>query len=169
MDSNSCLYDGENIVKNVCPGGYVLGDEGSEIVLGKMFIADFVKDITPYVLSASFIDQFGLTMEDILQIIYNEPNPTALLSKAARFLWEHLENEYVQDLVVNNIRDFFRRNICLYDYKDYKIRFVGSTAVNYSGFLKQVAAEFDAEVDIIQESSIPRLIEYYELMSGLPK
>ena len=32
--SNSCLYDGKRIVKNVSPLGWVLGDEGSGAVLG---------------------------------------------------------------------------------------------------------------------------------------
>lgn len=33
--SNSCLYDGRQILANVSPLGYILGDEGSGAVLGK--------------------------------------------------------------------------------------------------------------------------------------
>ena len=36
--SNSCLYDGNEIVRNVAPLGYILGDEGSSAYLGKVFI-----------------------------------------------------------------------------------------------------------------------------------
>ena len=35
--SNSCLYDGERIVKNVRSGGFILGDEGGGARLGKLF------------------------------------------------------------------------------------------------------------------------------------
>ena len=38
--SNSCFYDGKMVVKNVKAGGYILGDEGSGAVLGKMFLSD---------------------------------------------------------------------------------------------------------------------------------
>ena len=33
--SNSCFYDGEDIVKNVRAGGFILGDEASGAYLGK--------------------------------------------------------------------------------------------------------------------------------------
>ena len=41
--SNSCYYDGEKIVSNVSPLGYILGDEGSGAVLGKILIGDVLK------------------------------------------------------------------------------------------------------------------------------
>lgn len=34
--ANSCLYDGEKIVMNTPPLGYILGDEGSGAVIGKL-------------------------------------------------------------------------------------------------------------------------------------
>ena len=42
--SNSCLYDGKEIVENVSPLGFILGDEGSGAVLGRTFIADCLKN-----------------------------------------------------------------------------------------------------------------------------
>ena len=41
--SNSCLYDGERIVKNVSPLGWILGDEGSGAVLGRLFVGEVLK------------------------------------------------------------------------------------------------------------------------------
>ena len=43
--SNSCLYQNGDIVRNIRPGGYVLGDEGSAVSLGKAFLADFIKEM----------------------------------------------------------------------------------------------------------------------------
>ena len=45
--SNSCLYENGKIVRNIRPGGYVLGDEGSGVWLGRAFLADFVKGMLP--------------------------------------------------------------------------------------------------------------------------
>ena len=45
--SNSCLYDGTGIASNVSPLGYILGDEGSGAVLGKLFIGDVLKSGSP--------------------------------------------------------------------------------------------------------------------------
>ena len=43
--SNSCLYDGERIVKNIRSGGFILGDEGGGARLGKLFMSDFLKGL----------------------------------------------------------------------------------------------------------------------------
>ena len=45
--SNSCLYDGSDIVKRIYSGGFILGDEGSAATLGKTFISDFLKGLVP--------------------------------------------------------------------------------------------------------------------------
>ena len=45
--SNSCEYDGEKIVSNVSPLGYILGDEGSGAVLGKRLVGDCLKKQLP--------------------------------------------------------------------------------------------------------------------------
>lgn len=165
--SNSCLYDGEAIIKNVRPAGYILGDEGSEAVFGKVFLSDLLKDIAPVELSNSFYDRFGITPDKIMDAIYNDPSPTRFLVVVSCFLASHLDNKYVYDILTRNLRDFFNRNICQYEYKDYRIRFVGSGAFTYSEILKGIAQEFGASVDMIKESSIPGLIEYHAKDHGL--
>ena len=45
--SNSCLYDGKQIVRNVHPCGFILGDEGSAACLGKRFLGAFLKGWVP--------------------------------------------------------------------------------------------------------------------------
>lgn len=53
--SNSCFYDGKIVVKNVKAGGYILGDEGSGAVLGKMFLSDVLKGLAPKDVMADFL------------------------------------------------------------------------------------------------------------------
>ena len=59
--SNSCFYDGKIVVKNVRAGGYILGDEGSGAVLGKMFLSDVLKGLAPkdVTLSLSLMEECG--------------------------------------------------------------------------------------------------------------
>jgi len=56
--SNSCLYENGKIVKNIRPGGYVLGDEGSGASLGKAFLADFIKGLLPEELEKDFLREY---------------------------------------------------------------------------------------------------------------
>lgn len=41
---NLCYYDGKNIVINVFFLGFILGDEGSGVVLGKLLVGDIFKN-----------------------------------------------------------------------------------------------------------------------------
>ena len=42
--ANSCLYDGEQIIQNTPALGYILGDEGSGSVLGRLFLNAIFKN-----------------------------------------------------------------------------------------------------------------------------
>lgn len=45
--SNSCLYDGVNIVENVASLGYVLCDEGAGTNIGKLILRDYLRGTMP--------------------------------------------------------------------------------------------------------------------------
>ncbi|MBE6287328.1 MAG: hypothetical protein E7099_03955 [Mediterranea massiliensis] len=159
--SNSCLYDGKKIVKNIRSGGYILGDEGSGAALGRYFLADIIKDLAPQELKESFFDSHEYSYDELLDAIYNHPFPNRFLAYVSRFLEDYTEMEYVHDLITKNFRNFFIRNICQYDYKEYPIRFVGSQAYSHTKLLQEVAAEFGTQVDLIEDTAMKGLIEYH--------
>ncbi|MDR2680739.1 MAG: hypothetical protein LBC47_08035 [Tannerella sp.] len=166
--SNSCLYDGEKIVTNVKAAGYILGDEGSFAALGKSFLSDVLKEIAPGEIADRFYRENRLDSHIIMENIYDLPFPHRFLMKAADFLDGHITNDYVHTLITQNIRNFFIRNVCRYEYKKYPIRFVGKMAVRYADILKNVAREFDITIDRIQESPMKGLIEYHAGKTVLP-
>lgn len=159
--SNSCFYNGEDIVNNVKAGGYILGDEGSGSVLGKQFLADLLKGLAPKALEIAFYDKFRITPVEAMDYVYNRPFPNRFLGTIAYFLSDYLDNEYAHNLWSNNLRDFFKRSICQYDYQNYPIRFIGSLAFAHPELLKEIAHEFGAKVDLIEETSMNGLIQFH--------
>ena len=159
--SNSCFYDGQQIVKNVKAGGYILGDEGSGAVLGRLFLADLLKGLVPDELVNEFYDKFRISPNDAMEYVYNRPSPNRFLGTIAYFLSDYLQNEYAHDLWTNNLRNFFNRSICQYDYQNYPIRFIGSLAYNNSNLLQEVAQEFGIVIDLVEETSVNGLIKYH--------
>ena len=137
--SNSCLYDGRKIVSNVSPMGYILGDEGSGAVIGKTFLGELYKgghqDLIPV-----FERKTGLTLEEIIQWVYREPVPNRFLASLSTFIHNHIkENAWIEDMVTDCFRLFFRRNIRHYGRNDLSVNFVGSIAFYYSDQLKKAA------------------------------
>lgn len=159
--SNSCLYDGRKIVKNVRPLGFILGDEGSGSALGKLFLSDCLKNLAPQQLQDEFYTHFNVTPDEIMDSVYVMSLSNKTLSKYSFFLAEHLDDDYVYELVHDEIMRFFRRNISQYDYATYPLCFVGSVACTYSDILKTVALEFGASVEKIIPRSLPGLIVFH--------
>lgn len=161
--SNSCFYDGERITKSVSPGGFILGDEGSGSSMGRIFLSDVLKDLAPRDLIEEFYAVNKITKADIMDSVYNNPHANNNLHNYSFFLAEHLNNEYARNLVTNEIKRFFDRNLCQYEYKDYPVCFVGSVATRYSEILLQVAYSYNMNVKKIVSDSMPGLVAYHSI------
>lgn len=159
--SNSCLYDGRDIVKNISPLGYILGDEGSNAYMGKKFIADYLKELVPADLAQAFDDKFQISTNVLLDEVYSNTLPSRELSKYAFFLGEHKEHPYVEALVRRAFRKFFERNVLAYNYQGPNVHFVGSTCVMFEDLLRQEAAKFNINIDAVERYSLPGLVKYH--------
>ena len=159
--SNSCLYDGKDIVKNVPALGFILGDEGSGAALGRVFLGDALKGLAPHELTDAFFEKYKVTRAEVLDAVLNNPAATRNLRAYSFFLSEHLDSAYVHDMIAREFRRFFERNVAQYDYKSYPVNFVGSIATTYSEILLEVANDFGATVRKIVLSSMPGLVAYH--------
>lgn len=130
--SNSCLYDGCRIVSNTPALGYILGDEGSGAVLGKMFINAMYKGVMPESLLTTFERETGLTLSDIIYKVYRQPMANRFLASLSPFIHAHIDIHEVRALVIDNFRQFFRRNITPYGRRDLKVNALGSIAYHYA-------------------------------------
>ena len=106
--SNSCLYDGKNIVENVPSIGYLFGDEGSGAYLGKLFLIDYLRNNLPESIHTAFDKKFGYSLENILDAVYSKPHPNRFLASFSRFLGDYRQEDYVQQLIKRNFRDFMK-------------------------------------------------------------
>lgn len=159
--SNSCFYDGNEIIKNVKSLGFILGDEGSGAALGKAFLADCLKGIAPQELIVPFYEKYRIDPDQVLDYTYSKPFPNRMLSVLSFFLAEHLDHPYVYELVYNSFKSFFVRNVLQYDCDNYPIRIVGSVANKYMDMINQVATDLDISIDTIIENPINGLIEFH--------
>jgi N-acetylglucosamine kinase-like BadF-type ATPase len=139
--SNSCFYDGESIVENVSPLGFILGDEGSGAVLGKLLIADCLKNQLPIELKEKLMTQYALTPAIVLENVYKKPFPNRYLAQFTPFLLENLEAPCIFNLVFDAFDAFFVRNVMQYPLEDLEVGFVGSIAYHFRDTLEMVAYE----------------------------
>jgi glucosamine kinase len=160
--SNSCLYDGSRIIKNVSPLGYILGDEGSGAVLGRKLLGDFLKGILPDQLSAKFQKRYPLSYSEFLESVYKKEKPNKFLAEFVPFLSKNLNETYCSDLVKNAFEDFIQRNVLQYPAcEKVPIGFVGSVAYYFQDQLKSVLSKNNLNMGEIVKNPLEGLIEYH--------
>lgn len=159
--SNSCYYDGEKIVQNVSPLGFILGDEGSGACLGKMLVGDILKNQMTPELKEKFFQQFNLTPADIIDRVYRKPFPNRFLASLSPFLAQNLSEPCVHNLVLNSFKSFLKRNVMQYDYPNHEVHFIGSVAYYYKDVLAQAADKMGIRLGTILKSPMEGLIAYH--------
>ena len=160
--SNSCYYDGSVIRDNVSPLGYILGDEGSGAVLGKILVGDVLKNQLPKDLCDKFLAEYDLDRLSIIRRVYKEPQGNRFLASVTPFLLANIERPEIHSLVLNSFKAFFVRNIQQYPgYRSLSVNFIGSIAYYYRDVLAEAAEACGCRIGTIIKSPMQGLIRYH--------
>ena len=160
--ANSCLYDGEQIVANIPPLGYILGDEGSGAVLGKMLLNGIFKGDLSAEIRDLYLEWSGLTYPEIIDKVYRQPLANRFLASSSKFIKENLQYAELEGLVRYNFDTFFKKNILKYIVSSIRvISAVGGIASAFEEQFRASADSFGYQVGKVLSSPIDGLIEYY--------
>ena len=107
--SNSCLYENGEITRNIRPGGFILGDEGSGVSLGRAFLADLIKGLVPSQIEEDFDKEFGLDYSQIVRKVYKEQAASAFMASLAPFILAHKGEGYIDRLIESCLESFMER------------------------------------------------------------
>lgn len=160
--SNSCLYDGNAISSNVSPLGFILGDEGSGAVLGRLFLGDVLKKQLPAEVCARFLDEYDLDLLTIIRRVYKEPQPNRFLASVTPFISKNIDVPEIHAMVLASFRAFFRRNIHQYTgYDKHCVNFIGSVAFYFRPVLEEAAKAEGCQIGAIVKSPMEGLIKFH--------
>lgn len=159
--SNSCLYDGHDIVANVPALGWILGDEGSGAVLGRTLVSDVLKRQLPDALCTAFLEQFHLTQDAIIQAVYRGEQPNRLLASFVPFIVAHRAHPAMHRLLTGAFGRFFQRNVLAYARPDLPVGFVGGIAAQFEPELHEAAAAAGLRIGRILRQPIAEMVRYH--------
>ncbi len=160
--SNSCSYDGKNLVKNVSPLGFILGDEGSGAVLGKLLVGDVLKNQMPEAITKRFFEKYNLTSAEIIDRVYRQPKPNTFLASFVPFLEENIDEPKIYNLIKESFRSFLRRNVMQYEgWQTLPIGFNGSIAKIYKKPLLEALEEEGMHLGRIIQAPMDAMVEYH--------
>ena len=163
--ANSCLYDGKSIVLNTPPLGYILGDEGSGAVMGIHFLNALLKGRLSKGLRDAFFDSMHMTEGDVIARVYRQPMANRWLASLSPFIHEHIGVPGVRDIVIDNFRDFFYRNVMPYGRRDLPVGAVGSIAFFFQSEFREAANYYNFNVGPILRSPLEGLLRFHNKMN----
>lgn len=150
----------EGVCTKRLPGpGYILGDEGSGTVMGKMLLSDFIYNQIPAHLHELFTSEFDVTIPEIIDRTYHKPAANRFFSSFTPFLSKHIEEEYCRNIVRYNFEQLAKRSLSQYDTERLSVNFVGSVAAIFEDILTEVLEEYGMTKGIIVRSPIENLVK----------
>ena len=160
--SNSCQWDGTKIVKHVKSGGFIIGDDGSASVLGKLFISDYIKGFVPEEIAAEYATKFPATYPEIVEMVYHNPgSPSAWLGSLCPFILSHYGHPYVKRLVDGNFRAFVVRSLRQYEIEKYPVGIIGGFANALQDIVRPIFEEGGIRIRAFIPAPIEELVKYH--------
>lgn len=170
--SNSCLYENGEITRNIRPGGFILGDEGSGVALGRAFLADLIKGLVPSQIEEDFDKEFRLDYSQIVRKVYKEQGAAAFMASLAPFILAHKDEEYIRGLIESSLEAFITRS--LERYADNasediagKVGVVGSFGCACEEMLREVSKRHSLEFVKFIKSPVDELVTYHRSRYGI--
>jgi glucosamine kinase len=160
--SNSCLYDGKQILENVPSVGYMWGDHGSGASLGKRFLGYYFNDQLPKAVKEDF-ESHGYHREEILNNVYKKHMPSKYLASMSLFIGKHTDDEFIRTMLVDSFEEFFTFQISKYtNAKKYEVNTVGSVGFVFKEFFEIAARKKGYTLGTVIKSPLDGLIQYHQ-------
>ena len=135
----SCFYDGEQIVSRAPSLGWLLGDEGSGVHLGKLFVTKYLSDEIEPDVAQDFEKTFDISKPLVLEKVYQTPQPQTFFAEIPVFLNNHLDNKQVKTIIENAFQAFFKQQMNYYREFPHPWHFCGSVAYHFQEILLETA------------------------------
>lgn len=164
--SNCCLFDGKEVSREYRTGGFVIGDEGGGVDIGKRIVKAYIEDYLPTELRTVFDKRYNLSVDAILQKLYKEPQANRFLASFAKFALHHKENAFISELIQKAFSAYFKNQVLRYpEAKQLKLNLVGSIAFYFQEYIRNVGQENGVQIGTILEKPISGLTLYHSGLS----
>ena len=168
--SNSGLYIDGVISDKVPAMGYSLGDEGGGTDIGKRLVNALHKRNLSEKLGKTIVAEEGLTMDQILENVYQKPHANRYLASLTRVAAKHIDDREVREIVSQAFDAFIDKNISKYsDYSSMEIGFAGSVAFHFREILEEVLQKHGLSRGQIVAAPIEGLVEFHKKQLGAKK
>lgn len=160
--SNSCLYDGKNIIENAPSLGFIVGDEASGNNFGKKILSLYFNNVMSDELKEKLESKYETDISVINKNIYNNNRANVFLAEYFPFVIETKNYPIIQELIKNTLDEFITLHVkCFSNYQEVDINFIGSVSFFLSDEIHEAAKRNNIKVGEILQNPIKKLINFH--------
>lgn len=157
--SNTCYYDGIEIVKNIPALGYALGDDGSGAHIGRELVRAYLYEELSEEVSRYILDELKLDKEVIFDRVYHKTNPNRFLASFAPIASKFKDRECVVKVLKEVFDSFISRLLLKYrDCPTNAVGIIGSIGVEFKDLIKPAIESAGFSLNIVERKPIDRLV-----------
>lgn len=115
--SNTCLWNGERIVKQVPSLGYILGDEASGADIGRTLTREYLRGNLNREIHKEIHRTFPeLNVESAIRHVYRESGANTWLATFAKFVIDHKDDADMKRIISDALSNFMNHQACAGTY-----------------------------------------------------
>ncbi|MAZ37323.1 hypothetical protein N9F17_02365 [Salibacteraceae bacterium] len=161
--SNCVYFDGKTIQYGHPSPGYLIGDEGAGSSIGKILIRDILYEIAPSDILSSFRETYKLTPAQLIDEVYNAPQPNSYIASYVQFLGKHAQHHYTEDLIHRCFSKFVKFHVVQFpEAAEAPLHLVGSIAFHFEHIINDVLDEWKIEKGQILKSPLEGLLDFHK-------
>jgi glucosamine kinase len=157
-------FDGNSVIRITPSLGYILGDEGSGVDLGKRLIVAWQYGDLPSELVSSLQEFCPLSLAQLLEQVYAMPLAAKFLSSFVPFIASNVNHPYIQQLVTQSFDSLVERHLVKHPkFKTSPIGIVGSVGSIFSEILSNVVLKYEGKLLLTLRYPIDNLVEHHRV------
>lgn len=125
----------------------------------------------PQELTQGLLDELHLTVAELLDRVYRQPQAARFLASVAPYIYKHKDHPQVKLLLEDCFTQFFVRNVLRYVGHPSlgggelpPVSFVGSVAWHFQGEIKAAAQRLNLHIGHFLKGPIYKLVEFYSVV-----
>lgn len=169
--SNCCLYENHQVVARKGGHGYLFGDEGSGMDLGRHLIIGLLQEQFPKSVKRFVESQEGLSIYELKLAILKDAKPNVRMGRLAKHLDELLQHAPIKEMIVNRFLAFLDSTVCQFaDYQDFDVDVMGSIGWHFQEHFREAATTRNVSMGKFISNPIDHLVTYHQglLLDSFP-
>lgn len=160
--SNSAYHKNHELVSSLGGHGYVFGDEGSGMDLGKHLIKGILQDDFPDQVKAYLETEVGKSAYDTKIRIMHSSKPNVRMAELAKIVGDLIHIPEIDQMVTDRFVAFLDTTACRYpNFENIHADFVGSVAFFFQKQLAKACQKRNVKLGQIVKDPVDKLVEWH--------